>query len=187
MPRGARRGGPTRHELIELQDLCPGEAQVRGTASKQALCEDLLRRLRNAQPQNELPVGRPEGEVPAGWGNIVAVADRVVVQKHLLRKVRGELEDMPKDAQLGLLLGEQKAVVAAERNNHAPTLQFARESLQEMAANPAPLPANATDEWVWYLYKTALAKKTDEISASAAATVRPRVRFAPATPKRTQH
>ena len=183
IPRGPRRGGPTKQELWSLQDLCPGEAQVNVTATKQAICEDLLRRLRDARPRDGQPFDRPRGDAPAGdapagWEGMVAPADRVTVHQFLLQKVRNELEGT-EDEQLGSLLCEQDAVVAAQRCNHGPTLQFARANLQEMSANPAPLPANVTDEWVWYLYKTALSKMIDAISTSAAAS-QPRVRAAPA-------
>ena len=181
--RGPRRGGPTKRELWSLQDLCPGEAQLNETAAKQAICEDLLSRLRDAQPRDGQPVDGPGGEAPAGdapagWGALVAPEDTVTVHKFLLQKVRSELEGITGDAQLGLLLSEQEAVMSAQRNNHGPTLQFARANLQEMAANPAPLPANVTDEWVWFLYKSALSRMIHSISTSAAAS-QPRVRTAP--------
>ena len=174
IPRGRRRGGPTKQDLLNLQDLCPGEAQLNVTATKPAICEDLLRRIRNEQPQNVQPVivqpfDRPGGEAPAGWEDLVAPADGTMVHKFLLQTVRNELGDMSEDRQLGCLITEQEAVMAAQQNGHGPTLQFARGNLQEMSANPTPLPPDVTDDWVWFLYKAALAKKIDEISSSASA------------------
>ena len=71
---------------------------------------------------------------------------------------------MPVGQQLTLLLDEQDAVETAQIEAHAPTLGFARQHLQQMTANPVPLPAGVTDEWVWYLYKAELAKEIDLLS-----------------------
>ena len=180
---GGRRGGTTRADLINLNGFCPGEQLFGPNASKAEIIVDMLRRLgaageneaedreddrENAENQvdgHEEALAPPAGPPPAGWNVPEQVVPRAVqVHDALLRRRRGLLRDMPVARQLSLLLDEQDAVEAAQIGADAPTLLFARQNLQQMTANPVPLPAEVADEWVWYFYKAELAKEIDVLS-----------------------
>ena len=45
MDRLERRGGPTRHDLLDLSQFCPGEQGVVNTANKGVIVVNLLRRV----------------------------------------------------------------------------------------------------------------------------------------------
>ena len=70
---GRRLGGPTRDDLWDLAELCPGEPEVRASANKADLIADLLRRVRPAQPnervEQEPPDGPPAAPPPARLGS----------------------------------------------------------------------------------------------------------------------
>ena len=170
---GGRRGGPTRAELLSLRHFCPGEQQVDATASKAEIIAEMLRSLGVAEQDDEEArsdggedaLAPPAGPPPAGWNLPEQVVPRAVhFHDALLRKRRGLLNDMPVQRQLSLLLDEQDAVETAQEEAHVPTLRFARQNLQQMTANPVPLPENVADEWVWYFYKAELAKEIDLLS-----------------------
>ena len=48
---GRRRGDPTRHDLMDLSDLVPGEAETTQNAARPELLADLLRRLHEVRPE----------------------------------------------------------------------------------------------------------------------------------------
>ena len=65
--REVRRGGPTRHDLFDLQQFFPGEGTVLATSRRVGIIDDILRRIREAQPggrdgENENPDEAPPPE-----------------------------------------------------------------------------------------------------------------------------
>ena len=192
---GGRRGGPTRADLVNLSNFCPGERQAEANANKTDIIADILRRLGaveldsdgdNQEADREDALAPPEGPPPAGWGLPDQVDPRAEhTHDTLLRRRRGLLNEMPVARQLALLLDEQDAVEVAQIEAHAPTLRFARRHVQEMTKNPVPLPANVADDWVWYYYKAELAKEVDLLSRQEnerAAAQQPRRNLPPSVP-----
>ena len=108
LSRLQRRGGPTRHQLFDLQQFCPGEQQVPDAAAKGLIVGDILRRLRAVQPFPQprntegAGIARPDGPAPAGWEPALPERPVPAARTALLRKRREENSNEAGDPCYGL-------------------------------------------------------------------------------------
>ena len=184
-----RRGGLTKQMLLDLAPLLPGENTLRNADSKAVIIAGLLQMvallpdtpdppasvgdgdaeqvLGDAEQQDQQqvsPVLAHEG-IPAGWEQYIHVDPSAADSepKTLLKLKRGLLR-VSHHKLLQLLLIEQEEVKLAQRNADSQLLSYARENLQEMAGNPAPLPRDTAPRLVWTIYLRLLQLKIDEVA-----------------------
>ena len=170
LARGRRRGGPTKNMLLQLCQLCPGQPVVAPTLTKPEIVRVIQGSIPDDQPAQRPPTpppnvireparGRPVGVPPPGWAYLVGDDDPPVHPpdvKSLLRLKRGELESLPKQKQLELLLKEQEELQNVKQNPGQDLLRYVRANLQEMSDNSTPLPPDVDDTWVIFLYEKTL-------------------------------
>ena len=173
LTRGRRRGGPTKNMLLQLCQLCPGQPEVAPTLTKADIVRVIQGSIPDDQPAQRPPTpppnvirepagGRPVGVPPPGWAHLVGDDDPPVHPpgvKSLLRLKRGELESLPKQKQMELLLKEQEELQNVKQNPGQDLLRYVRDNLQEMCDNSTPLPPELDDTWVIFLYEKTLEKE----------------------------